>query len=131
MEDIINLYGVGSMFAAGLIVDALHYFDENLWLACDSLLKKETPITGTREQVLLKKYWLDRGKKFAKNYFKGDLKKMVECLKDIHILHKWETICKKYKDIDLSKILTKPEYKDISDYGATACAGGACEVSYV
>jgi len=71
---------------------------------------------------------LDRGKKFAKNYFKNDVEKMVNCLKDIHILHKWETINKKYKDIDLSKILTRPEYKDVSDYAATACAGGACEI---
>lgn len=129
MEDIIKLYGVGAMFAAGLIVDGLHYFDNNLWLACDSILIKDTPITGNREQVILKKYWLDRSKKFAKNYFKGDVNKMVSCLKDIHILHKWETICKKYKDIDLSKILTKPEYKDVSDYSSMACGGGACEIS--
>jgi ribonucleoside-diphosphate reductase alpha chain len=130
MEDIVATYGVGSIFASGLIVDGLHYFDENLWLACDTLLDKEkkVPITGTREQVLLKKYWVDRGRKFAKNYFKGDMVKMVSCLKDIHILHKWETICKKFKDIDLSKILTKPEYKDISDYASVACSGGSCEI---
>lgn len=128
IEDIITTYGVGSMFAAGLIVDGLHYFDDNLWLACDSLIIKDTPITGNREQVILKKYWLDRGKKFAKNYFKGDVAKMVACLKDIHILHKWETINKKYKDIDLSKILTRPEYKDVSDYAAIGCSGGQCEI---
>lgn len=129
MEDIITTYGVGSMFAAGLIVDGLHYFEDNLWLACDSLLVKDTPITGNREQVILKKYWLDRGKKFAKNYFKGDINKMVSCLKDIHILHKWETICKKYKEVDLSKILTKPEYKDVSDFASMACSGNSCEIS--
>ncbi len=131
MEEIVTTYGVGSMFAAGLIVDGLHYFGDNLWLACDSLLVKDTPITGNREQVILKKYWLDRGKKFAKNYFKGDVQRMVSCLKDIHILHKWETICKKYKDIDLYKILTKPEYKDVSDFGAISCNGNSCEISRV
>lgn len=128
MEKIVESNGVGAMFAAGLIVDGLHYFNENLWLACDSIKNRELPVTGTREQVLLKKYWLDRAKKFAKNYFQGDVDKMVLCLKDIHILHKWESMKKKFKAPDLSKILTKPDYKDVSDYAAVACAGGSCEI---
>lgn len=130
MEDIIAKYGVGAMFAAGLIVDGLHYFGEDLWSACEILKDKTIPITGTREQVLLKKYWVDRAKKFAKNYFRGDIDLMIMCLKDVHILHKWETINKKFKNIDLSKILTKPEYKDISDFAAIACGGpnGSCEI---
>lgn len=131
MEDIVSKYGVGSLFAAGLIVDALHYFNEDLWMACDSVLDRNKPITGTREQVLLKKYWLDRAKKFAKNYFKNDTDQMILCLKDVHILHKWETINKKFKHVDLSKILKKPEYKDISDYASVACAGGACEITRI
>lgn len=136
MEDIVTKYGVGSMFASGLIVDALHYFKGDLWRACtllkEATLSKEdrkTPITGTREEVLLKKYWIDRGKKFSKNYFKGDVDKTISCLKDVHILHKWETINKQFKEIDLSKILTRPEYKDVSDYAGLACSGGACEIN--
>ena len=53
---------------------------------------------------------------------------MISCLKDVYILHKWETINKKFKEIDISKVLTKPEYKDISDYASIACAGGACTI---
>lgn len=128
LEDIVQDYGTGALFAAGLIVDGLHYFGENLWLACDSVERKDIPVTGTREQVLLKKYWLSRAKKFAKNYFKGDLNRMVLCLKDVHILHKWETITKQFKEVDLSKILTAPEYKDVSDFASMACAGGACSL---
>lgn len=130
LEDIVTKYGKGSLFAAGLIVDALHYFNEDLWAACTLVkdTKKEIPITGTREQVLLKKYWISRAKKFAKNYFKNDVEKMVTCLKDVHILHKWETINKQFKEVNLSTILDKPEYKDVSDYGATACSGGACSI---
>jgi ribonucleoside-diphosphate reductase alpha chain len=133
MEDIVSKYGVGSIFAAGLIVDGLHYFDNNLWLACDTIAdkKKEIPITGTREQVLLKKYWITRAKKFAKNYFKGDINKMISCLKDVHILHKWETINKQFKEVDISKILTKPEYKHVSDFASIACSGNSCELSFV
>jgi ribonucleoside-diphosphate reductase alpha chain len=128
MEKIVEKYGVGSMFIAGLIVDALHYFNEDLWTACDSVQDRTKVLTGTREQVLLKQYWLDRAKKFAKNYFKNDMDFMIECLKDVHILHKWETINKKFKTVDLSQILTKPEYKDVSDFAAMACAGGACSI---
>lgn len=135
MEEIVSKYGTGSLFASGLIVDGLHYFEQNLWLACDTVKdstlpkgERKIPITGTREQVLLKKYWVERAKKFAKNYFKNDIDKMILCLKDVHILHKWESIQKKFKPVDLSKVLTKPSYKDISDYAAVACGGGACEI---
>lgn len=128
LEDIMAKYGTGALFASGLIVDGLHYFDGDLWKACNSVKDKTIPITGTREQVLLKKYWISRAKKFAKNYFKGNVENMIYCLKDVHILHKWETIDKLFKDVDLSKILTKPEYKDVSDYASIGCSGGACEI---
>ena len=128
LESIISKYGTGALFASGLIVDGLHYFNENLWEACSILANREIAITGTREQVLLKKYWLDRAKKFSKNYFKNNIGNMISCLKDVYILHKWETINKKFKEVDISKVLTKPEYKDISDYASIACAGGACTI---
>lgn len=127
LEDIMAKYGTGALFASGLIVDGLHYFGEDLWKACKSVKEKTEPITGTREQVLLKKYWISRAKKFAKNYFKS-VDEMISCLKDVYILHKWETVTRQFKDVDLSKILTKPEYKDVSDYASIACSGGACSI---
>lgn len=127
LEELVSEYGKGSVLASGLVVDGLHYFDNNLWLACDTLIEG-LPVTGTREQVLLKKYWLDRAKKFAKNYFKGDIRRMVYCLKDIHLFHKWETITRQFKEVDFGQILDKPQFKDIADYGAMSCSGGACEI---
>jgi len=132
LEELVTEYGKGAVLASGLVVDGLHYFENNLWNACDTLINMGTeyalPITGTREQVLLKKYWLDRAKKFAKNYFKGDLKKMVYCLKDVHLFHKWETVTRQFKEVNFGEILDKPQFKDISDYGALSCAGGSCEI---
>lgn len=132
LEELVTEYGKGAVLASGLVVDGLHYFDNNLWLACDTLINMGTeyalPITGTREQVLLKKYWLDRAKKFAKNYFKNDMRKMVYCLKDVHLFHKWETVTRQFKEVNFGEILDKPQYKDISDYGAVACSGGSCEI---
>ena len=131
LEDIIEQYGKGSILASGLIIDGLHYFNQNLWLACDTLLDRSITLTGTREQVLLKEYWLSRAKKFAKNYFKGDMKKMVYCLKDIHLFYKWETITRQFKEVNFGEILDRPQYKDISDFAAQACSGGSCEITSI
>lgn len=134
LEEIITQYGKGALLASGLIVDGLHYFNNNLWKACDILIQNEliekNNLEGTREQVLLKEYWIKRAKKFARNYFKNDIKKMVYCLKDVHLFHKWESINRQFKDVNFEEILTKPEYKDISNYASMACSGtdGSCEI---
>ena len=54
---------------------------------------------------------------------------MVRCLKDIHLFHKWETITRQFRDVNFSEILEEPQFKDIGDYGAQACSGGACEIT--
>jgi ribonucleoside-diphosphate reductase alpha chain len=132
-EEIMETYGKGALFASGMIVDGLHYFKENLWQACESVINKDLPISGTREDVLLKKYWIDRVKKYSKNYFKGDLKLTINCLKDVHLLHKWEVINRQMKEVDFNKILDKPTFKDVSDYSAQACSGpgGSCEITRI
>ncbi len=132
LEELVEEYGKGAVLASGLVVDGLHYFDNNLWLACDTLLEN-LPVTGTREQVLLRKYWLERAKKFAKNYFKNDMRRMVYCLKDVHLFHKWETVTRQFKEVNFGEILDKPQYKDIGDFGAIACSGpnGSCEITRI
>ena len=131
LDELVEIYGKGSVLASGLIIDGLHYFNQNLWLATDTLLDDTIQITGTREQVLLKKYWISRAKKFAKNYFKGDMKKMVYCLKDVHLFYKWETITRQFKEVNFGEILNKPQYKSISDYAAQACSGAQCDVTSI
>lgn len=131
LEELVEEYGKGAIFASGLIVDGLHYFNDDLWIACDTVMNKSIPLTGTREQVLLKKYWLDRVKRFSKNFFKGDIQKTIYCLKDIHLLHKWEVVNRDFKKVDFGKILSKPTYKDIADFAAVACSGGACEITKI
>lgn len=129
LEEIVSIYGKGAIFASGLIVDGLHYFNNDLWTACDSVKDKTLILTGTREQVLLKKYWLTRVKKFAHNFFSDDIQKTIYCLKDIHLLHKWDVINRETFNVDFGKILVKPEYKEVSKYSAVACSGGACEIT--
>lgn len=127
-DEINQKYGKGAMFASGLIVDGLHYFNNNLWDACDHVLDREKPVTGTKEQVLLKKLWIDSAKRFAKNYFRKDTQKMIYCLKDVHLLHKWEEINRKFKNINFTEILTEPRYVDIDTMGAISCHGGSCDL---
>jgi ribonucleoside-diphosphate reductase alpha chain len=130
-QEIIDKYGDGSIFMAGLIVDGLHYFNDDLWSATVAVLNKETPVTGTREQVLLRKDWIRRVKKLSKNYFKNDLQKTIYCMKDVHLWHKWNIINRDFKLIDFTKILTKPSFADINTLAAVACSGkDGCEVTF-
>jgi ribonucleoside-diphosphate reductase alpha chain len=130
-EELLEKYGDAVIFASGLIVDGLHYFDQNLWDACEHIMSKEKKVDGTRTEVLLKKDWIRRAKQFAKNYFKSDITKMIYCLKDVHLWYKWNKINKSFKEVDFEKILTKPTYNDASDYGAVACSGNSCEITKI
>lgn len=121
-------YGDGALFASGLIVDGLHAFDNNLWNACDAVSNKNNKLIGTRVQILIQKDWIRRAKSFAKNFFKGDIEKMINCLKDVHLFHKWHKINRRFKHIDFNDINFTPKYADIDTLGAVACSGGACEI---
>ena len=127
-QELVDQYGDGVMFMAGLIVDGLHYFDDDLWLAVDYVLDPEKKLTGDRDQSLLKQDWIRRVKKYAKSHFKGDLQKTIYCMKDVHLWHKWKVINREFKLINYSEILTKPQFEDINKYGAISCSGGACEI---
>jgi len=127
-QEIMEKYGEASMFASGLIVDALHAFDNNLWNACKASINKEFKLTGDRVTVLLKKEIVRRFKQYAKNYFKGNMEEMIYCLKDVHLYHKWRTITRQIKEVDFTQILTKPTYIEIDSIGAKACNGISCSL---
>ena len=81
---------------------------------------------------MLKKYWLKRAQQFAKNYFKNDLRRMVYCLKEVHLCHKWETISRQMREVDFGDILKKPEFKNVPEYGAMSCSGkDGCNITYI
>lgn len=128
-QEIIDQYGVASMFASGLIVDGLQCFG-NLWKACDCLAGIGEVLTVDNSDDLLKRDWVRRANKFAKNYFNGDTKKMTYCLKDVYNLHKWTKIVNSITPIDFSKELSKVTYTEVDSLAGAACAGGACEVVF-
>ena len=127
-QELVEQYGDGVMFMAGLIVDGLHYFDDDLWQAVAHVLDPSKKLTGDRDQTLLKVDWIRRVKKYAKNYFKGDIQKTIYCMKDVHLWHKWKVINREFKLIDFNEILSEPKFESIDKYVAMSCNGGSCEI---
>jgi ribonucleoside-triphosphate reductase len=128
-DEIVKVHGEGSLFASGLIVEALRAFNENLWLACSTLMGSGLKLSEESED-LLKRDWVRRATKFAKNYFNSDLTSMTNCLKDCYNLHKWSNINRTMKHIDFSTELQKQQYVDIDTMAGAACSGTQCEVTF-
>jgi ribonucleoside-diphosphate reductase alpha chain len=131
-KELMDKYGDAALFASGLIVDALHCFNNDLWDVCSAVTDRNFILSGDRITVMVKKDIVSRIKKFAKNYFKGDLFKASDCLKDIHLYHKWVKINRvlKNKSIDFSKIDYTEKYLSADELSGVACSGGACEVNF-
>ena len=156
-EQIVEKYGTASMFASGLIVDGMHAFTDDLWAACRYACNEEEDYsdlaTNMKKEIseilekygcgdkinfsiaensdsLLKRDWARRLKKFANNYFNGDMIKATYCLKDVYNLHHWESLVNNVKPIDFMGVLTKPRYTEVDTMGAMACHGGACEIDF-
>lgn len=127
---IIEKYGNSSLFVAGLITDGMHLFDDNLWKACETILNETQVLEGTRQQVLLKKDWIKRAKKFAKRNFES-LEELIYCMKDVHLAHKWSKAVRVVKNMDIEQVLVniEPDYVDADTMGAAACSSGGCEVT--
>lgn len=129
-EELLDTYGEGAMFASGLVVDGLHAFDSNLWLACDTANGIGLKLSEEDSQDLLKRDFVRRAKKFAENYFSGDMQKMTFCLKDCYNLHKWISIQKSIKPINFAADLSEKKYTEVDSLAGAACAGGACEITF-
>jgi ribonucleoside-diphosphate reductase alpha chain len=126
-EKIVKIHGEGSLFASGLIVEALRAYNENLWLACDTMQGKGLKLSAESED-LLKRDWIRRATKFASNYFNDDLDRMIACLKDCYNLHKWSNIVRSMYYIDFSKELQAQQYVSVDSLAGAACSGGTCEL---
>jgi ribonucleoside-triphosphate reductase len=136
-QEILNKYGEGTMFASGLIVDGLHAFGGNLWLAIDTAIRYNNPdhtvgldlVNGRNIHELQAKIdWCIRFEKFAKNYTSGNRRKCNYLLKDVFNLHKWNKITVNYKPIDWDNMKATEEFTDVDTMGSIACAGGTCEL---
>jgi ribonucleoside-diphosphate reductase alpha chain len=121
-DEIVTKYGTGSVFASGLIVDSFNIF-KNLWDACATARGYGEDISGDDHNKVLKRDWVRRFDNFAQNYFDNDMVKAEHCLKDVHLLHKWEKIQQNMRNIHWNHELMEKKYIDIDTMGAAACAG--------
>jgi ribonucleoside-triphosphate reductase len=124
-EDIVKKYGIVALFTSALIEASLNAFNHDLWTACNTALGYGEKLTEERCD-LLKRDFVRRFNKFATNFKSKD--DCANCLKDVYNLHKIWKIQKSIKNINWIKELGRKEYVDIDTLGATACAGGKCEI---
>ena len=130
-QEILDDYGDASLFASGLIVDGLHAFNDDLWLAC--AVGQGYGEAGSQQQdarSLLKRDWVRRLQKFADNFFNRDIERATLCLKDCYTLHKWSGITRDIKPINFTDVLSEPVYVSADTLGSQGCAGGACEIVF-
>lgn len=123
-------YGPASMFASGLICQGLDAFGNNLWLALSTAIGEGLDISEVTHENSLMREFVRRLNQFANNYFKGDTKRCIECIKDVYYLHKWEKIQNSLKTESVNWIteLTEKSFTDIDTMGAVACSGiNGCE----
>ena len=142
-QEIVAEYGVGSLFASGLIVDGMHAFANDLWAACACALgtgrslelpaletgadaRKLEELQDSIKRLLAQKDWVRRAHKFAKNYFQGDVRRMTYCLKRVHNCKLWEDLQREYIPVDYTLMLELGDDTKLTD--AVACAGGKCDI---
>lgn len=134
LTELIEKYKDAAIFASGLIVDALHCFNNDLWDACEAATNKEFTLTGDRVTVLLKKDIVMRIRKFARNYFKGNMEKTTNCLKDIHLYHKYIKIQRLLNlyEVNFANVNYSINYLSTDDLSGVACSGpDGCEVKSI
>ncbi len=139
-DEITKEYGVGSLFASGLIVDGLRAFQDDLWAACACVLGTGQTLDLPAYQVgkdlgqlhaeicrlQLKQDWCRRAHKFAENYFGGDLRKMTYCLKLVSHAKLWEDLQRDAVPVDYTLMHEDDDQTKPSE--TIACAGGRCEI---
>jgi ribonucleoside-triphosphate reductase len=130
VHELTDKYEDAAIFASGLIVDALHHFNNDLWDVCAAVMDPNYRLSGDRYTILLKKDIIHRIEKFAKNYFKGNLEDTIACLKDVHLYHKWVKINRALKKhpVDFNKIDYPEKFLSADELSGVACSGGACEI---
>ena len=174
--ELVKMYGDASMFASGMIVDAMACF-KTLYVASDTLLGFGEILTVDRLRDRIEEHedygrepfvikipdyytqyktieltsessdddlalwlfahvpniaekldWVRRGHQFAQRYFKGDLREMTYCLKDVSLWKTWCDLSRTYKDVDWVNLVEETHLIKVDEMGAQACSGGQCEL---
>jgi len=122
-REIVRNYGEAAIWCSGLIVLGLQNYNNNLWDACEAMLK------GAEEgEEPEKKHFIKRCQTFANKYFEGDYKKLSYCLKDVYNWKIYSDLTRTFKKVDYTKV-TETEDNTAAEQ-EWACSGGSCEVNF-
>ena len=139
-REIVREYGDAAIWCSGLIEDCLNKFD-SLWDACDaamtgpiqflkdSITNIDSVDSPSQLQHILSEATsraecLARLVKFANKYFKGDIKKLTYCLKDVY---NWKLYNDLFDNFNPVKYTEMIEYEDFTKpEEEISCSGGAC-----
>jgi ribonucleoside-diphosphate reductase alpha chain len=150
-NELVRMYGDGSVMASGLIVDGLHAFEDNLWKACDAVLGLGEPLlepeepksNGNGDAISLEETrqyeaemgehnakldWIRRANQFAERYVGGDIRKLTYVLKDVNNWKYWCDLNREYKDVDYTTMMEEEDNTKLEE--TIACAGGSCELNF-
>jgi ribonucleoside-triphosphate reductase len=132
--EIIDEYGEGALFAAGLADIGNSLFDD-LWAACDTALGCPMGYGVDMQEATLNSIlrtrqasWCKGVEKMAASYFDGDLKKTAYCMKDLYLLQRWNKLTASWMPVDYTQMFEETNNVKLGD--TIACAGGSCEVSF-
>lgn len=106
-----------------------HLKDGKLLVEIDGLYVSDVNAISShlKHKVDLRNDWVRRFKKFAENYFEGDLHRCSNCLKQVNIFHQWHKI-KDIQSIDWESVEWETILQNAGDQVGTACSGGKCEI---
>ncbi len=136
-NEVLEKYGHGSLFASGLIVDALHAFDDNLWQACDALLgyyEIKAPVAPEKfcdrtlnelqdnyRKFNLRTDWVRRAKQFAERYLKNDVKELTYMLKDVNNTKLWHDLKRSHVEVNYEYLIEEEDNTKLAE--TIACSG--------
>lgn len=130
-EEIVKIYGEGSLFTSGLIEHAFLAYGD-LWAACSSVLSggndlsEKSPNEHKEQKRMEKLLWIEKIKKFSAKYMDGDIKKTTYLLKDVHNWKYWYDLMSTHKKVDYSQLVEVSN--ETLGSNEVACAGGACAI---
>lgn len=120
-REILKKYGDASLFASGLITEALGLFGD-LWVACDAVLERYTQFEMTPGI----NRWLYNMKKFAIKYTDGDIRKLTYLMKDVYNWKRWLDLNREYQEVDYTQLKEDEDTTKLEQ--EVACSGGSCEL---
>ena len=142
VEEIVEKYGKGALFASGLIVDALHAFNNNLWQACDAVLgnmgviEPSVPLkiddeileTLTHDWKIynMKLDWIRRAKQFAERYVNGDIRQLTYLLKDVNNTKFWQDLSRDHLEVKWELLYEEEDNTKLQEN--VACGANGCEM---